>query len=50
MGLLKLLLFTLQLQMAIQMIAAEAKLNAATQFGYQAIHVAAREGYTDCVR
>ncbi len=32
------------------MIAAEAKLNAATQFGYQAIHVTAREGYTDCVR
>jgi ankyrin repeat protein len=50
MGLLKLLLFTLQLQMAIQMIAAEAKLNAATQFGYQAIHIAAREVHTDCVR
>lgn len=50
MGLLKLLLFTLQLQMAIQMIAAEAKLNAASQFGYQVIRIAAREGYTDCVR
>jgi len=32
-----------------ELIAAEAKLNAATQFGYQAIHVTAREVHTDCV-